>query len=97
MKIAICDDSLKDAQYLQELCFSIDMLIDTTIRVYSSANKLLQLYELNCKVKRTGRQKMAKPRILKQLSRTTIAIHFTTDFKINLSFGEKVNLAFSPY
>ena len=55
------------------------------------------LSPLNCKVKRTGSRGADVPITLKQPSKATIAIHFTRDFKINLSFGEKVNLAFSPY
>ena len=51
---------------------------------------------LNCKVKCTGSRGTDVPITLKQPSKATLAIHITTDFKINLSFGEKVNLAFSP-
>lgn len=45
MRIAICDDSLNDAQHLKELCSGINILTNITINIYTSANKLLQLYE----------------------------------------------------
>ena len=56
-----------------------------------------QVFKLNCKVKRTGSRQETVATVLKQLINSTVEIHFTNKFKINLSFGEKDNLAFSPY
>ena len=53
-----------------------------------------QVFKLNCKVKRTGSRQETVATVLKQLINSTVEIHFTNKFKINLSFGEKVNLAF---
>ena len=106
MKIAICDDSLKDAKYLQELCLSIDILLDTTINVYTSANKLLQLYEtgtanydlLFLDVEMLEMDGITLGKKIKALSKDTIIV-FTTSypqFAIDAFECEALNYILKP-
>ena len=106
MKIAICDDSLKDAKYLQELCLSIDILIDATINVCTSANKLLQLYEagtanydlLFLDVEMPEIDGITLGKKIKKLSKETIIV-FTTSypqFAIDAFECEALNYILKP-
>jgi DNA-binding LytR/AlgR family response regulator len=47
MKIAICDDFLLDAQHLYDICMESDLLNESTIDIFTSAQSLLSLYERN--------------------------------------------------
>lgn len=47
MKIAICDDTLADAKHLYGICSETNILNESETEIFTSAEKLLELYKAN--------------------------------------------------